>query len=178
MPVVGLMCYTSVMSRAFTKEDDDTEAIAMIGDRPVSQERNLVTAAGLRQIEAEMARLRDELSKAEKQQERVAVATILRDLRYWTARRENAELSEPEPGSEVVRFGMTVTLEDDAGKRRTWHIVGEDEADAAKGSISHVSPMARALFGKRVGDVVTVAGREWEIVALAGPDPGVPATTS
>lgn len=154
------------MSRAFTKEDDDTEAIAMIGERPVSAERNLVTAEGLRQIEAEMARLRDELSQAEKSQERVAVATILRDLRYWTSRRETAELSEPEPGSDVVRFGMTVVLEGEDGKRRTWRIVGEDEADAAKGSISHVSPMARALFGKRVGDVATVAGKEWEVVGL------------
>lgn len=153
------------MSRAFTKEDDDTEAIAMIGDRPVSTNRNLVTAEGLRQIEAEMARLRDELSKAEKTQERVAVATILRDLRYWTARRENAELSEPEPESSVVRFGMTVTLEGEDGKRKTWRIVGEDEADAAKGMVSHVSPLAVALFGKGVGDIVTVAGREWEVVS-------------
>lgn len=154
------------MSRAFTKEDDDTEAIAMIGERPVSAERNLVTAQGLQQIEAEMARLRDELSQAEKSQERVAVATILRDLRYWTSRRETAELSEPEAGSDVVRFGMTVVLEGEDGKRRTWRIVGEDEADAAKGSISHVSPMARALFGRRVGDVATVAGKEWEVVGL------------
>ncbi len=153
------------MSRAFTKEDDDTEAIAMIGDRPVSTNRNLVTAEGVRQIEAEMARLRDELSKAEKTQERVAVATILRDLRYWTARRENAELSEPEPESSVVRFGMTVTLEGEDGKRKTWRIVGEDEADAAKGMVSHVSPLAVALFGKGVGDIVTVAGREWEVVS-------------
>lgn len=154
------------MSRAFTKEDDDTEAIAMVGERPVSPHRNLVTPEGLRQIEAELARLRDELTHAEKAAERVAVATILRDLRYWTARRESAELSEPEPGGDVVRFGMSVTIEDEAGKRKTWKIVGEDEADAAKGSVSHVSPMAQALFGRRVGDVVTVAGREWEVVAL------------
>lgn len=138
----------------------------MIGDRPVSQVRNLVTAEGLRQIEAEMARLRDELSRTEKTAERVAVATILRDLRYWTARRETAELSEPDPDSEVVRFGMKVTLEGEDGARKAWTIVGEDEADAARGKISHVSPMAVALFGKGVGDVVTVAGREWEIVAL------------
>lgn len=154
------------MSRAFTKEDDDTEAIAMIGDRPVSQTRNLVTQNGLEQIEAEMARLRDELSRAEKTQERVAVATILRDLRYWKARHETAELSEPEPGSEVVRFGMTVTLEGEDGRAKTWQIVGEDEADAAKGTVSHMSPMAVALFGKGVGDVVTVAGREWEVVEI------------
>jgi transcription elongation GreA/GreB family factor len=154
------------MSRAFTKEDDDTEAIAMIGERPVSAHRNLVTAQGLRQIEAEIARLREEFSQAEKTQERVAVANHLRDLRYWSARRETAELSEPEAGSDVVRFGMSVTIEGEDGKRKTWRIVGEDEADAANGSVSHVSPMALALFGKRVGDVVTVAGREWEVVEL------------
>lgn len=155
------------MSRAFTKEDDDTEAIAMVGERPVSPHRNLVTAEGLKQIEAEMARLRDELSQAEKVQERVLVATILRDLRYWTARRETAELSEPEPGSDVVRFGMTVTIEDEDGKSKVWRIVGEDEAEPSKGSISHVSPMAVALFGKRVGDTATVNAKEWEIVGLA-----------
>ena len=154
------------MSRAFTKEDDDTEAIAMIGERPISAERNLVTEEGLKQIEAEMGRLRGELMHAEKSQERVAVATILRDLRYWTARRETAELSVPEPGSDVVRFGMTVTLEDEDGKRKTWTIVGEDEADAAKGKVSHVSPLARALFGKGLGEEIKVAGKEWQVVAL------------
>ena len=167
----GLECrlrdaYPRHMSRAFTKDDDDTEAIAMIGERPVSTERNLVTAEGLKQIEAEMARLRDQLMRAEKQQERVTVATILRDLRYWTSRRETAELSVPEPDSDVVRFGMTVTLEGEDGKRRTWTIVGEDEADAANGKVSHVSPLARAVFGKGVGEEVTVAGKTWEVVAL------------
>jgi transcription elongation GreA/GreB family factor len=154
------------MSRAFTKEDDDTEAIAMIGERPVSAHRNLVTPEGLKQIDAEIARLREAFSQAEKTQERVAVATHLRDLRYWTARRETAELSEPEAGSEAVRFGMSVSIEDEAGTRRTWKIVGEDEADAAKGKVSHASPMALALFGKGVGDLVTVAGKEWQVVAL------------
>jgi len=47
-----------------------------------------------------------------------------------------------------------------------WTIVGEDEADPSQGTISHVSPMARALFGKSVGDVVSVNGKEWEIVGL------------
>lgn len=154
------------MSRAFVKDDDDTEAIAMIGERPVSPHRNLVTRDGLAEIEAEIARLREAFSQAEKTEERVTVATILRDLRYWTARRETAELSEPDPASDVVRFGMTVTIEDEDGKQKTWKIVGEDEADATKGKVSHVSPMAQALFGKAVGDIVTVAGKEWEVVTV------------
>lgn len=154
------------MSRAFTREDDN-EAIADIGERPVSPHRNLVTERGLALIEAELSRLREELGKAERRENREHLALASRDLRYWTARRESAELSVPEIGSEVVRFGMTVTLENEDGGKVHWTIVGEDEADPAKGTISHVSPMAQALFGKAVGDVATVNGKEWEIVKVS-----------
>ena len=154
------------MSRAFTKDDDTGSAIAEIGERPVSQHRNLVTERGLALIESELARLREELGKAERQGDRERLATASRDLRYWTARRETAELSVPDPDSDVVRFGMRVTIEDEDGKKNTWVIVGEDEADPSKGKISHVSPMAQALFGKTVGAAASVNGKEWEIVKL------------
>jgi transcription elongation factor GreA len=77
---------------------------------------------------------------------------------------------------EKVVFGATVELEDvDSGEERTVMIVGEDEADAEKGLISYVSPLARALIGKRVDDVAKVvlpAGeREFEIRALRFVDP-------
>lgn len=154
------------MSRAFTREEDSENAIAGIGERPVSPHRNLVTENGLALIEAELVRLRAELAKAEAESDRERMALVSRDLRYWNARRESAEVSVPEPGSDVVRFGMTVALEGEAGGTVRWTIVGEDEADPASGSISHVSPMARALFGKKVGDVATVNDKEWEIVRL------------
>lgn len=154
------------MSRAFTREDDTENVLADIGERPVSPHRNLVTAHGLEQIEAALSSLREALATAEAAGDRERIARVSRDLRYWSARRETSELSVPDPGSSVVRFGMTVTIEDEAGNRRTWRIVGEDEADAAHGTISHVSPMAQALFGKRAGELVTVSGKEWEIVAL------------
>lgn len=155
------------MSRAFTREEDSENAIAGIGERPISQHRNLVTERGLAQIEENLAELRDILAKAERRADRERIAVVSRDLRYWTARRESAELSVPEPGSDLVRFGMGVTLEGDDGRKVHWKIVGEDEADPAKGSISHVSPMAMALFGKKVGDVASVNGKEWEIVKLS-----------
>lgn len=154
------------MSRAFTREDDAIAAISDIGERPVSQHRNLVTQQGLDHIDAELARLREDLARSEAEGEREKIALVSRDLRYWSSRRETAELSVPEAESDVVRFGMAVTLEDEAGKQHRWSIVGEDEADAAHGTISHVSPMAQALFGKGVGDAATVNGKEWEIVAL------------
>ena len=154
------------MSRAFTREDESENAIADIGERPVSQHRNLVTGGGLANIESEIAVLRAELAKAEAEGNRERIALFSRDLRYWNARRENAELSIPDPGSSVARFGMTVTIENEDGLRHEWKIVGEDEADAAHGKISHASPMAIALFGKSVGDVATVNGKAWEIVAI------------
>ncbi|TPM37511.1 transcription elongation factor GreA [Mesorhizobium sp. B2-3-4] len=155
------------MSRAFTREEDSENAIAGVGERPISTHRNLVTERGLAQIEENLSDLRDVLAKAERKADRERIAVVSRDLRYWTARRENAELSVPEPGSDVVRFGMGVTLEGDDGKKVHWKIVGEDEADPTKGTISHVSPMAVALFGKKVGDVAAVNGKEWEIVKLS-----------
>ena len=155
------------MSRAFTREEDSENAIAGIGERPISPHRNLVTEHGLAQIEGNLADLRDIQAKAEKKADRERIAVVSRDLRYWTARRESAELSVPEPGSDLVRFGMGVTLEGGDGKKVHWKIVGEDEADPAKGTISHVSPMAVALFGKKVGEVVAVNGKEWEIVKLS-----------
>ena len=154
------------MSRAFTREDDSDNAIADIGERPVSTHRNLVTSNGLAMIDSAIAGLREELAKAEAEADRERIATMSRDLRYWTARRESAELSEPEPDSKVVRFGMTVTVAGEDGKRRSWKIVGEDEANAAKGSVSHVSPMALALFGKAVGEAAVVNGKEWEIISI------------
>ncbi|TYR34326.1 transcription elongation factor GreA [Mesorhizobium microcysteis] len=155
------------MSRAFTREEDSEAALADIGERPVSTHRNLVTPEGLAMIDAEVARLREELGRAEAEGVRERIALVARDLRYWTARRESAELSEPDPKDDVVRFGMRVTIVNDDEEERTWKIVGEDETDVSQGKISHVSPMAQALFGKKVGDVATVSGKNWEIVSIA-----------
>jgi len=63
-------------------------------------------------------------------------------------------------------FGGAVTFEREDGRRSTFRIVGEDEADPAKGAVSYVSPLARALLGKEIGDTATVAGSEVEIVGL------------
>jgi transcription elongation GreA/GreB family factor len=59
-----------------------------------------------------------------------------------------------------------VTIERDDGRRQTWRIVGEDEADPAKGTLSYAAPLARALVGRRAGDTVSVAGSEAEIVSV------------
>jgi transcription elongation GreA/GreB family factor len=60
-----------------------------------------------------------------------------------------------------------VTIVRNDGRRQTFRIVGEDEADPARGTLSHVSPLARALFGKELGDTAKVAQSEAEIVEIA-----------
>jgi transcription elongation GreA/GreB family factor len=155
------------MSRAFTKEQDGEVSLTDIGERPVSSHRNLVTREGLAMIDAEVADLREKLARAEGEGDREQIALISRDLRYWNSRRETAELSEPDEHAQVLRFGMSVTVVNDEDESHTWRIVGEDETDVSKGKISHVSPMARALFGKSAGDVVTVNGKEWEIAEIS-----------
>ena len=158
------------MSSAFTKDMDDGGALPDPGERPVSTHRNLVTPNGMTMIETEIALLREEHSKAEAAGDREKLALAARDLRYWSARRETAEISVPDEDNDTIRFGMTVTLRDDHGKSHEWKITGEDEADAKHGTISHVSPMALALFGKKQGEGVTVNGREWEILAIDAVD--------
>jgi transcription elongation GreA/GreB family factor len=151
------------MSSAFTKEDDD--AVEELPDRLVSAAPNLVTAEGLAAIEAEVSRLAEELAQAG--DDRAERARISRDLRYWTARRSTAHVVAPPDDCSVVRFGCTVTVERDDGRSQTFRIVGEDEAEPARGTLSHVSPMARALMGKGVGDRARVAEHDIEIVAIA-----------
>ncbi len=151
------------MSRAFVKEDDD--AVEDVTDRPISTAPNLVTAEGLAAIEAEVARLSAELASVG--DDRAARARISRDLRYWSARRSNAQLVAKPADCSVVRFGCTVTVERDDGISQTYRIVGEDEAEPENGTLSHVSPLAQALLGKEPGDSVRVAAHEFEISKIA-----------
>ncbi|HZN49415.1 MAG TPA: transcription elongation factor GreA [Methylomirabilota bacterium] len=67
----------------------------------------------------------------------------------------NAEVIDPPTSGERVTFASTVLLEDESGKEIRYQIVGSDEADPAKGRISVMSPLARTLIGKHVGDRVT-----------------------
>jgi transcription elongation GreA/GreB family factor len=157
------------MSVAFTKEEDYESVAANLPDRPVSPHVNLVTPEGLAAIEAELASARAAWTAAQGgdvKDDRTAMARATRDLRYWSSRRATAQLVEPATDEGTVRFGGSVTVEREDGRRQTWRIVGEDEADPARGSVSYVSPLAQAVLGKTVGDLAMVAGGEVEIVAV------------
>ena len=158
------------MSVAFTREEDSEAAAADLPDRPISPHPNLVTASGMALLEQALADARAAYSAAQAggdvSADRTAMARATRDLRYYGARRASAQLTEPEGPAGIVRFGGSVTIDRDDGRRQTFRIVGEDEADPAKGAVSYISPLARALLGKTLGDVAVVGGGEVEIVEI------------
>jgi transcription elongation GreA/GreB family factor len=153
------------MSRAFVKESDGAEG-QDLPELLVSPHRNLVTPNGLRQIEATVERLHAALSAARAAEDRASVARIQRDLRYWSARQRTAEVVASPVSIGKVRFGSSVALQKRDGEGIRYQIVGEDEADPASGKISYVSPIARLLIGAAVGDVVTLADSEAEILEI------------
>ena len=158
------------MSVAFTKEEDNEAAAAFLPERPISPHPNWVTARGLAELDAALAAAKEAVAaaqgNADLKNDRSAMARAMRDLRYFTARRASSELREPDGEPGVVAFGRTVRFQRDDGRTQSFRIVGEDEADAAKGSVSHVSPIARALLGKRVGDTATLGTAELEVLAV------------
>jgi len=162
------------MSVAFTKESDAEAVAADLPDRPIPAHANLVTPAGLAQIETALALARAAYDMARSNSaisaDRSAMARATRDLRYWSARRASAQLVESRPGDGSVCFGTRITFERADGRRQSYAIVGDDEADPAKGSVSWVSPLARAMIGRAVGDIVMLAGHEVEIIEIAPVD--------
>ena len=146
------------MSRAFVKESAES---AQPPERMIEDGPNPVTPEGLKQIEAHVARI----EAAMKTETNVLLReTLARDLRYWTVRKANAEVAPPSSDG-TVGFGSTVTIER-AGRKQTFRIVGVDEADAANGLISFRAPLANAVLGAKVGEIVEMAEPLGEIEVL------------
>jgi len=153
------------MNKAFVKGADE-ESVDDLPDRLISPHPNLVTPEGLAAIEAEMAHWDAERDAALAADDKDALARAHREQRYWAARRTSAHVTEPPPGATEVHFGATVTITRDDGRHQTFRIVGEDEAEPSKGTISHVSPLALSLLGKGVGDTAEAGDATVEIAAI------------
>ncbi|MGV8855105.1 MAG: transcription elongation factor GreA [Devosia sp.] len=160
------------MSVAFTKEDSaQTASETMLPDRPISAAPNLVTQTGLSALQAQLEQARSAVDAAngieDVNERRRQAAGPLRDLRYFSERVRTAQLMPVPDTTAAVAFGSTIVFSRDDGRRQQYKIVGEDEADPKTGSISHVSPIARLLLGRAVGDVVNLGDHELEIIAIA-----------
>jgi transcription elongation GreA/GreB family factor len=152
------------MSRAFTRESDDDPGT--LPERPVSSHPNLVTPNGLAAIEARLRALESERAAARASGDSAQRARIERDLRYFTHRLATARVVAPAAAPDRVRFGVEVTLRNESGVEQSFRLVGEDEADAAHGLLSWVSPLAQSLLGRQAGECVPFQGGEAEIVSI------------
>jgi transcription elongation GreA/GreB family factor len=152
------------MSRAFVNEDVDV--VEELPDRRISTHPNDVTQQGLMHLEAMLDSAREAHAAALAAPDRAAMAQAARDLRYWSARRASARVIPDPTDTTEVRFGSTISIRRADGRVQTFRIVGEDEADPARGTISHASPLARSLMGKCVGDVAKVGTSEVEVRAI------------
>lgn len=161
------------MSRAFIKEAED-DAPEDLPVRPPSPYPNLVTARGLAQLRAALAAEQERVASTPAD-ERAARRRIEAHIAWLEDRIAAARLvtAPPQPGR--VGFGATVQVATASEAPRRWQIVGEDEAAPDQGLISWRSPLARALDGAQVGDVVTwsrPAGEvEVEVLAIDDPEP-------
>jgi len=166
-----------MMNKAFTREtenDDDDGEPEAAAPLPPGQ-KNYITPGGHARLMAELDRL---VSK--ERPETVGIVSwaagngdrsengdyiygkkrlreIDRRIRFLVRRLDIAEVVDAAGrDSDQVFFGATVTIATGRGDRRKVSIVGIDETDAARGHISWISPMARALLKARAGDVVTL----------------------
>ena len=160
------------MSVAFTKEDSaETASETLLPDRPISPHPNLVTEAGLKALEFQLDQAREAYQTAQMiedvNERRRQAASPLRDVRYFAARIRTAQVIADPVSADTVAFGSTVTFRREDGRVQKYRIVGEDEADPKCGSISFVSPVARLLMGKAVGDVAGPSDQELEIISIS-----------
>lgn len=144
------------MSKAFTSEEtaDEPPVVAPRPPLPAGVP-NYVTGRGL-------GLLREELADLEREREQLAAAgdpgarlpTLTQRLAELSARISGAvQVDETAHAADEVRFGATVTVRDLGGALHRYQIVGVDEANVREGRVAFVSPVARALLGRRVGEL-------------------------
>jgi transcription elongation GreA/GreB family factor len=149
------------MSRAFVNEERFEQAGGEeLVERPISEHPNYVTPTGALELQTIEESLIAELDSIKITSDDTFLkdkkAELERDLRFIRARLDSAILVDPKTQNhETVLFGATVQVEDSKGVQHTFHIVGEDEADANINKVSWVSPLAKSLLAHKIGDNVT-----------------------
>ena len=162
------------MSRAFVKETDGDAVDDGLPERQISGEPNYVTAHGLVLLREELRRLdsaRIALAADETLAAKQTRKEIERDRRYCNGRLASAIVVERGAVHEQAGIGSAVDVRDEDGAVMRDGIVGEDEADVGRGLVSWVSPLAQALRGHRLGELVTWqrpdGARQLEILSIA-----------
>jgi transcription elongation factor GreB len=151
--------------------------------------KNYITPAGFEKLKSEYSELLhkerpkvvevvawaasngDRSENADYQYGKKRLREIDRRLHFLNQRLDSAEVIDPQIiNTDKIVFGATVELENEEGQIVKYQIVGEDEFDPTQGLISWQSPIAKAILGKKVGDLVTVlkpsSSEELEIVSF------------
>jgi len=165
------------MSKAFTRESDGEDDLDLepAEIQTPAGTKNYITPAGYRRLKDEFAELweverprlvdivswaagnGDRSENGDYQYGKKRLREIDRRLRFLSRRLEQAEVVDnTRQDHDRVYFGATVTYADRAGNERTISIVGMDEVDPARGRVSWIAPVAKALLKAREGDVVTL----------------------
>lgn len=172
------------MSKAFTKEDSESEEDLFIDDEasearsPIKGSKNYITPQGFAKLKDELHQLLtverpkvvdvvawaasngDRSENADYTYGKKRLREIDRRIRFLQKRIDIAEVVDPlfqkEQKGDKVLFGATVSVLDEDEKKRVYRIVGIDETDAKAGKVSWISPIGQALLQARQGDVVTL----------------------
>jgi len=184
------------MNKAFTKETDNDDDDDLPQLPTIAGGKNYITPGRYRALEQELLQLIDDerpkvvevvhwaASNGDRSENgdylygKKRLREIDRRIRFLTKRMEAAEVVDPgvHHGSDQVYFGATVHYCDEQGSEESITIMGIDEADASRGQVSWVAPIARALLKARIGDEVqlpTPGGvRVLEVLDVQYPEPG------
>ena len=146
------------MSRAFIKETDLEHAGIDIPERPISQEKNYVTPAGLEDLKNTLKILdmqRQSFTGSNDSNINQKKMRVERDIRYISSRLKSAILVNPlTQNKEIVLFSAKVEILTGNNKKQYFEIVGEDEANIKENKISYLSPLSKLLIGSRVNDEI------------------------
>lgn len=165
-----------VMSKAFTKEDSGDDGILLRPRAPLPPDvPNYVTVRGRALLDQELHTLeheRDELERSTDEVQRKRLPSLYARITEVAGRLHGTVLVDvASDQQDEVRFGAHVTVRDGAGRERRYQIVGVDEANGSEGRLAFVAPMARALLGRRVGEIAAVqtprGEEEVEVVAIS-----------
>jgi transcription elongation factor GreB len=155
------------VSKAFTKDDGPEPAPILRRRAPLPEGTpNYVTHRGLQALRDELAQLDASPPNGEASTRDANARTTWRS--ELEKRIATAVVAPPPDHRDEVRFGAMVRVQDAEGETRELQIVGVDEADASRGLVAFTAPLARALLGRRAGDIASVRrpGGEEELTVL------------
>jgi transcription elongation factor GreB len=162
------------MSKAFTKEDDDSDDSQDVELQSLPTRKNYITPKGFKRLQDESHELLnvtrpdivqvvswaasngDRSENGDYLYGKKRLREIDRRIRFLSKRLEIAEVIDPLQVKSVrAQFGATITFQNEEGLKKTISIVGIDESEPARGKISWISPLAKVFLNHEVGEVVS-----------------------